>query len=393
MRALPTATIRRAAEARRDLTIRVRRDLHRIPELAFQEWETTRYVERFLRERGIPFEPLSRGTGGVAVVGEGERAVILRADLDGLPVHEAGTESVCSSTPGRMHACGHDAHTAMLLGALDALGSGEIPLGGRAVCVFQPAEEGPGGCEEVLREGLLDRHPARGAVALHVWPGLPTGTVGVAEGPVMASMDRFDITFRGSGGHGAHPHTSLDPVVMAAEAVLALQTLVSRNIDPLVPAVLTVGSVRAGTAPNIIPDTAEISGTVRAYDSEVRAKLLEGVRRVAAGVAATHGGEFQLDQTDGYPITRNDPEATRRLSEGLSSVLSPGAVRPADRTMGSEDMGFLLEKVPGCYVQLGASRDPREAAPLHSPRFRIDEDCLPVGVAVFLTAASVFTAQ
>ncbi len=392
MTGLPTASIRRAAEARRGLTVRIRRDLHRIPELAFQEWETTRYVERFLRERDVPFEPLARGTGGVAVVGRGEPAVILRADLDGLPVHEIGTESVCSSTPGRMHACGHDAHTAMLLAALDALRSGEVPVQGRVVCVFQPAEEGPGGCEEVLREGLLVRHPAGGAVALHVWPGLPTGTVGVAEGPVMASMDRFDLVFRGSGGHGAHPHTSLDPVVMAAEAVLALQTLVSRRIDPLVPAVLTVGTVRAGTAPNIIPDTAEISGTVRAYDAETRAELLEGVRRVATGVAATHGGAYDLDLAGGYPITRNDPQATRRLSRALTDVLPPGSVRPADRTMGSEDMGFLLEKVPGCYVQLGASRDPREAAPLHSPRFRIDEDCLPVGVAVFLTAACLFTA-
>jgi amidohydrolase len=379
--------IREASRARAGLAVRARRELHRIPELAFQEVATTRYVAAFLAERGIPFEPSPSGTGGVAVVGRGEPVVVLRADLDGLPVEEATGLPFRSQHPGRMHACGHDAHAAMLLAAADALASGEVPLPGRVACVFQPAEEGPGGCLRLLEEGLLERHPARLAFALHVWPGLPVGALGLSPGPVMASMDRLRMAFHGRGGHGAYPHACVDPIVMAAEGVLALQTVVSRRTDPLEPALLTVGAIQGGNAPNIIPDRVELLGTIRAYTQEVRETLLRGIREVGEGVALAHGGRFTCAVDEGYPVTRNDPGAAQLVGRALTQVLGADAVRPAAKTMGAEDMGFLLERVPGCYLQLGASADPPRAAPLHSPRFDLDEACLPVGVAALLAAA------
>lgn len=389
----PADAIRGSARAHAPLAVELRRRLHRVPELGFQEVETTRAVAEFLAGRGVAFEPSPGGTGGVAVVGAGEPVLILRADLDGLPVAEPEGCPFGSAHPGRMHACGHDAHAAVLAAAAAALAASEVPFRGRVVCLFQPAEEGGGGCLRMLDEGLLARHPARAAVALHAWPGLPTGTVGVREGAVMAGMDRVRLAFRGRGGHGAYPHACVDPVVMAAEAVLSLQTVVSRRVNPLEPALVTVGAIHGGTAGNVIPDEVALEGTLRYYDPAVREVLAAGIRGVAAGVAAAHGGAAEVWLDDGYPVTRNDPGVTRRLAAALAQVLGPGALRPAEPTMGSEDMSFLLDRVPGCYLQLGCSPDPAAAAPLHSPRFTLDEACLEVGVAAHLTAAWALTAE
>ncbi|WP_025324367.1 M20 metallopeptidase family protein [Deferrisoma camini] len=376
-----------AARARAELVVALRRALHRIPEPGFQEEKTTALVEAFLREREVGFERFAGGTGGAAVFGPDGPAVMLRADLDGLPVTEATGLAFASEHPGRMHACGHDAHAAILLAVADCLAAGEIRPKGRVVLVFQPAEEGGGGADRLLEEGLLDRYPVDAAVALHVWPGFPVGAVGVSPGPVMASMDRLRLVFEGQGGHGALPHLCVDPVVMAAEGILAFQSLVSRETDPMDPAVFTVGAVRGGTAENVIPDEVELLATLRAFDPGVRDHLLEGIERVGRGVASAHRGGFRMERGQGYPVTRNDPEVTRRVGRAAASVLGEGAVRPAHRTMGAEDMGFILDRVPGCYLQLGASADPTRAEPLHSPRFDLDERCLPVGVAVLLAAA------
>ena len=384
---IPVEEIRVAAEARRDLVVQLQQRLHRIPELSLEERETTRVIREFLAGRDVAFDPLGCDTGGLAVIGEGETCVILRADLDALPVTEADGQPHCSSNPGVMHACGHDAHAAMLLAAADALVSGEVRFSGRVVCLFQPAEERGGGCKRFLDQGLLQRYPARGAVALHVWPQLATGKVSLAPGPVMASMDSFQLVFQGRGGHGAYPHACIDPVVMAAEAVLALQTLVSRRVDPQRAALVTVGQVHGGTASNIIPDVVEVEGTLRAFEPEVRDILVQGVRSISEGVARTHGGSCRCTLTPGYPITRNDPGSTARLRAALEPLFGPGSVVGGEPTMGSEDMSFLLERVPGCYIRLGAAADPATAAPLHSPRFRVDENALPIGVATLLAAA------
>ena len=396
MQGLPETTIRAAREvaaARAGLAVRLRRDLHSIPEPAFGEHETTRYVQAFLQERGIPFHRFRRGTGGVAVVGRGDRAVLLRADLDALPVDEETDLPYRSRRPGFMHACGHDAHTAMLLAAADALAAGDVGLDGRVVLLFQPAEEGHGGAAAILDEGFLEAFPADAAVALHVWTGLPTGTVGISEGPIMASMDRLRLVFRGQGGHGAFPHACVDPVVMAAEGILSFQTLVSRKVDPIEPAVLTVGAVRGGSAANVIPESVELLATVRAFDPAVREEILNGIRRLGESIARGHGGAFSMDLEEHYPVTRNDPEATARVRDAAIALLGPEAVRPAHRTLGAEDMGIILDRIPGCYIQLGAAADPSRAEPLHSPRFELDENCLPVGVMLLLASAAALLAQ
>jgi amidohydrolase len=378
--------IRTAAASRRELVIELQRRLHRIPELAFQERETTRVIREFLDQRGVPFDTLGCDTGGAAVIGTGEPVVILRADLDALPVTEAHGGPHCSDHPGVMHACGHDAHAAMLLAVADALSAGEVPLRGRVMCLFQPAEERGGGCARYLEQGLLEKYPARAAVALHVWPQLPTGTVALSPGPVMAGMDTFRLEFLGRGGHGAYPHACIDPVVMAAEAVLALQTVVSRRIDPQQAAVVTVGRIQGGTASNIIPERVEVEGTLRAFSPEVRNALLGGIREVTEGVARAHRGECRCTVTPGYPVTANHPAATATLQAALEPLLGAGRVVESAPTMGSEDMSYLLERVPGCYLRLGAAADPVNAAPLHSPHFRVDENCLPLGVSVLLAA-------
>ncbi len=377
-----------AARDRADLVRDVRRDLHRIPELAFQEAQTTRYVEAFLEARGIAFERFPWGTGGVAVLGRGDGGVLLRADLDGLPLDEETRVPFRSRRPGCMHACGHDAHAAMLLAAADALAAGAVPLPGRAVLVFQPAEEGFGGARRMLDAGLLERHPVAAAVAVHVWPGLATGRVGIGSGPLLASMDRVRLVFSGRGGHGAFPHACVDPVVMAAEGVLALQTLVSRRVDPRSPAVLTVGAIRGGAAANVIPEEVELLATVRAFEGRVRDALLGGMERIGRGIAAAHGGGFGMELQEHYPVTAGDPGAAERLRAAVAAVLGEGVLAPPEPTLGAEDMGMILERVPGCFVQLGASPDPTRAEPLHSPRFDLDEECLPVGVAVLLAAAA-----
>jgi len=383
---LPLAAIRRAAEDRRALVTELQQQLHRIPELAFQERLTTSLVREFLAERDLPFDTLGCETGGVTVVGGGEPVVLLRADLDGLPVAEVDGGPHRSTHPGVMHACGHDAHAAMLLAVADALVAGAVPFTGRVVFLFQPAEERGAGCRQFLERGLLDRYPARAAVALHVWPQLETGRVALAAGPVMAGMDSFQLCFQGRGGHGAYPHLCCDPVVMAAEAVLALQTLVSRRVDPLEPAVVTVGRIQGGTASNIIPDHVEVEGTLRALTPQVREILLRGVREIAEGIARAHGGECRCTFPEGYPVTANHPGVTKVLRAALESLLGAGRVGVSEPSMGAEDMSFLLQRVPGCYLRLGTAADPTTAAPLHSPRFRLDENCLPVGVATLLAA-------
>ncbi len=237
-----------------------------------------------------------------------------------------------------------------------------------------------------LREGILENYPVVAAVALHVWPGLPTGMVGISDGPIMASMDRLRLTFRGKGGHGAFPHACVDPIVMAAEGILAFQSLVSRRTDPQEPAVLTVGAVRGGNAANVIPEEVELLATVRAFDPSVRNVILEGLKNLGEAVAKGHGGGFSMAVEEHYPVTRNDPTVSAHLREIACQVLGEHAVHPAHRTLGAEDMGLILSRVPGCYVQLGAAGDPARTEPLHSPRFTLDEGCLTVGIMLLLSA-------
>jgi amidohydrolase len=382
--------IREAAKTRAGLTDMLWQQLHRMPELAHQEERTTRFVRDFLAQRGIEFRTASSGTGGVARIGQGELSLMLRADLDGLPIAEQTGLSCQSTHPGMMHACGHDAHTAILLTVADALISGAIPFQGSVALLFQPAEEGPGGCRDMIEAGLLDEHPATNAVALHVWPGMKTGQVGLTPGTIMAAMDMVKLKFIGKGGHGAIPHQCIDPVVMAAQAVVALQTLVSRTIDPLQPALFSLGTIHGGDAANVIPDEVKLEGTIRSYDEGAREQLIAGIERICNSVAAAHGGSAEVVVERGYPPTTNDPEKTLKLRNGLAPVIGLDNLLESTRTMGAEDMSFLLDRVGGCYLQLGCAEDPASAPILHNPKFAPDRACFPVGVAAMLTAVSVF---
>jgi amidohydrolase len=316
--------------------------------------------------------------------------VLLRADIDGLPLEEETSLPFRSTHPGKMHACGHDAHAAILLTVADALAGGSVPFQGTAVLFFQPAEEGPGGCQAVLKTGLLERYPVRRAFALHVWPGLPVGSVGLSEGPVMAGMDHVRCLFKGRGGHGAYPQQCVSPLLLAAETLLRFGDAVPKGADLPDSGVLSFGRVQGGTAPNIIPETAEAEGTLRWLRPEVRHRIREAAVRIAAEVASQRGGSASLTITDGAPPTVNHPAAYGELRPELVALFGEGSVIPATPTMGAEDMSLILQKVPGCYLRLGAGSKECDGEPLHSPRFVPDEGCLVHGVAATLAAVIAF---
>ena len=386
-------TLLEAARAIAESVVADRRAIHRRPELAFQEHETSALVESRLRALGIP---LRTGVGGTGIVGliEGARpgrTVLLRADMDALPIQEESTAEYASANPGVMHACGHDAHTAILVGAARLLHERRAELTGRVKLMFQPAEEGGAGALRMIEDGLLEDPPVDAAFMLHVAHALPAGRVATAPGPVLAGANSFTITVEGRGGHASRPHTAVDPVVVAAHVVTALQTLVSREAPPEHAAVVTLGSLHAGTAANIIPDRAIIQGTIRAYDGDLMNLLARRLEQTAAGVAAamraSAGVEFHMH----YPPTVNDPAMAELLSGAGRSALGAEAVGVVQPVMAAEDFSFVLQRVPGAMLSLGV-RSPgwEEPRPVHTARFDVDESALPVGVACMASAALEF---
>jgi amidohydrolase len=369
-------------DAQRERLVELRRQLHRRPELGFEEHETAALVRGRLEALGLSPEVVA-GTGVVAVV-EGPRpgrTLLLRADLDGLPVQEENVHAYASEIPGRMHACGHDGHTAMLLFAAERLTAACARLAGRVVLCFQPAEEARGGAARVIAGGLLERFGVERCAGLHLWSELPTGAVAATPGPFMASGDIFRVTVHGRGGHAALPHAARDPLVAAAQMVVALQTVVAREVPPEEPAVLTVGTLQAGQAPNVIPDSAAFAGTTRAFSRAVQRQLEAAVRRVVAGVAAAAGVSAEVDWTEVALPVVNDAACAAAASEIVAAHPRLTAAPPGWRTMASEDMSYFLAARPGIFVFLGA-RNPAVGAsyPHHHPRFEIDEAALPLGV-------------
>jgi hippurate hydrolase len=304
--------------------------------------------------------------------------------MDALPIHEETGLPFASETDGKMHACGHDGHTSMLVGAAHALSQDHLRerLGGTVKFVFQPAEEGGGGGRVMVEEGVAD--DVRSIFALHLWPGLPFGTVATKAGPIMAAADAFDMTVRGSGGHGAMPHLATDAVSIAVHIVTALQTVVSREVNPVEPAVLTVGEIEAGFAFNIIPETARLGGTVRTFDADLRRRIPERMEELARGVAQGMRGDIELDYRFSYPVTRNDADAAR-LTLGVAEELFGGenTVELTHPSMGAEDFSFFLEKVPGAFIWLGVG----DVSGLHTPKFAFDEEILPQGSALLAALA------
>ncbi|MBV9232745.1 MAG: amidohydrolase [Candidatus Eremiobacteraeota bacterium] len=381
--------IERALE---DRVLHLRRTVHRHPELGFEEHETAALVERELDALGVEHRR-SAGTGVVATLrgADAGRNVALRADMDALPVQERTGLSFASRVPGKMHACGHDAHTAMLLGVAHVLAPRRAQLAGTVVLIFQPAEEGPGGALPMLQDGVLDDPKADAVAMLHVDSRLDVGTIGLTPGGISASTDELAIEIRGTGGHGAYPHTAVDAIPAAAALVLALQNIVAREIDPLASAVVTVGTIAGGYRNNVIADRVSLSGTLRAHDAEVRSELERRVRRVAAGAAATYGVEIDVEIVRGYPPVVNDEPLTRSFAEYLRGNSMLRIEQPAP-TMGGEDFAYFAQHAPGVLIRLGVRSDQAESFhPGHSPLFRIDEAALKYGVETLVLFALAAT--
>ena len=380
-------------------TVAIRRDLHAHPELAFEEKRTAEIVAARLRALGLD---VHTGIGGTGVVGLLAGAhpgptIMLRADMDALPMPEENDVPYVSRNAGVTHACGHDAHVAMLLGAATILRARADELHGRIAFVFQPAEEGGGGARAMLDDGLIARFAIERAYGLHVVNTAgdalaPSGVFGLRPGPIMAAVDSFDLVVEGRGGHGAMPHRSVDPVVVAADVVGALQRVVSREIDPVEPAVVTVGAINGGTTYNVIPPRVALKGTVRTFTEATRDTMEARVQRIAEHTCAAANATCSLQWHPSYPVTVNDPAEAAFVTATLAAEFGPERVVETAPVMGSEDFSYFGQAVPACFYFLGAG-DAAHQFPNHHPAFDIDENAMKAGIAAHVAIALAATSS
>jgi amidohydrolase len=363
-----------------------RRDFHRHPEVESEERRTSKVVREYLEGLGLPVRSAA-GTGLTAVL-EGQpggRTVALRADMDALPLTEEGDKEYISQNPGAAHACGHDGHMAILMGTAEILCRWKDRFRGRVVFIFQPAEEKPpGGAKPMIEAGALEGVDA--AFGLHLWKDLPTGCVGVVKGPMMANSDSFAIVVRGRGGHGSMPQATIDPILAASHIVVNVQSIVSRNVDPLKPCVVSFGMVKGGTTFNIIPGEVTLIGTVRSFHPEVQKVAEKRLGEIAAETCRAFGASCVLNYEKGYPALVNHPEMVDLVLEVTRRTLGEDRIRPFEPIMGGEDFAYYLQKVPGAFFFLGAGDG--QLYPHHHPAFDIDERALPQGV-LLLTAVAL----
>jgi amidohydrolase len=370
-----------------------RRRLHRIPELAFEEFKTADAIRAELDALDIQYTAgvTDAPTATIAVVGDASKpCVALRADIDALPIEERTGVEYCSTHPGRMHACGHDGHTATLMGVASILSQTAAKLPVCVKLIWQPAEEGGGGAERLVAAGALDGRigPKVDAIfGLHGWPGLPVGTVATKGGALLASTDNFTATFIGKGCHGAYPHLGVDPIVAACDAVINLQQFVSREVDPTEACVVTVGRMNAGTAINVIPDTATIEATVRTLTPQLRKRAAEALERRVRAIAQANGCRLDFTWNEGYPSTVNDPKMADYVADIARKLLGPDRFVPVARaSMGAEDFSYYLQKVPGCFFLVGVEPvNCKEPYPtLHSDCYDFTDAALETGITMFL---------
>ncbi|OQY44663.1 MAG: peptidase M20 [Desulfobacteraceae bacterium 4572_87] len=369
------------------LISKLRRDLHRVPETACTEEKTSRYVAAYLKNLGLE---VKTGIARYGVVGLLEgcasgKTLMIRADMDALEITEETGLDFASAHQGLMHACGHDAHMSMALVAATILSQMKDQLKGAIKFLFQPAEEGPGGAEAMIHEGVMENPHVDYAVGCHVWPGISEGTIGVKTGPLMAAMDRFDLKIMGKGGHGAMPHQCVDALEAGCQVVGALQRMVSRQMDPVTPAVVTVGSFHAGNAFNVIPGEAEMSGATRTFDRVVWQGLPQRMERIVRGVCDSMCASYELDYVHGYPPLINDADVSRMVRECAEAVVGKENVLKPEPTMGGEDMALFLERAKGCFFFLGVGRE--GSAPLHNAQFDFSEQPLSLGVETYCRIA------
>ncbi len=374
-----------------DRVVSQRRDFHQHPELAFEEVRTSGKVVEWCRELGLGMR-MGVGKTGVIATLKGSRpgkTIALRADMDALPIQEASGHEFQSSIAGRMHACGHDAHTAMLLGVATVLR--EVEFAGEVRFLFQPAEEGMGGALPMIEGGALEGVDL--ILGQHMAPFQPTGTIAVTYGPAMAATDFFTLKIYGRGGHGAYPHLSVDAIPIAAQVITALQTIVSRTVDPLQAAVLSIGTIHGGFRSNVIAPEVELTGTVRTFDDALRHAMPERIERIARMVSEAHGGSHKLDYTLNYPPVINHPDGAALVERVAAEVVGAANVQRIAPSMGGEDFAYYLERVPGCFYWLGCRPTGVTEAPnLHSPHFDLDERSLLTGMHVMARAALSFLA-
>ena len=373
----------------------VRQDIHAHPELRYEEFRTADLVAAKLSEWGIP---VHRGMGQTGVVGilkrgNSSRALGLRADMDALPVQEVNTFAHASKHPGRIHACGHDGHTAMLLGAAQHLAlHGEFD--GTVYLIFQPAEEGGAGARAMIEDGLFEQFPMEAVFGMHNWPGYPQGSMAVSAGPVMASSNEFNITVRGKGGHAALPHTTIDPMPVACQLVLALQTIVSRNVKPIDPAVLSVTMIHGGTASNVVPNQVSIEGTVRTFTVDVLDLMEQRMRELTEQLPAAFGCSGELSFKRNYPPTINAEAEAEFARAVMQDVVGEANTLVQEQVMGAEDFAFMLQAKPGAYLFIGngdgAHREHGHGAgpcELHNASYDFNDELLPVGAAYWVALA------
>jgi amidohydrolase len=372
----------------------IRRDIHANPELCFQENRTADLVDAKLTEWGIP---IHRGMGTTGVVGtivgktnKSGKAIGLRADMDALPMQEFNTFAHASKNAGKMHACGHDGHTAMLLGAAQHLAKTR-DFDGTVYVIFQPAEEGGGGAREMIKDGLFTKFPVEAVFGMHNWPGGKVGTFAVSPGPVMASSSEFTITVKGKGSHAALPYESIDPIPAAAAMVTAFQTIISRNKKPIEPGVISVTMIHAGSATNVIPDSCELQGTVRTFTMEVLDMIERRMREVANNTAAAYGATCEFEFARNYPPTINSQAEADFCRSVIVSLVGADSVLPQEPTMGAEDFSYMLQAKPGAYVFISNGEGDHRAmghgagpCMLHNPSYDFNDEVIPLGVSYWV---------
>ena len=380
----------------------VRRDIHAHPELCFKEERTAEIIAQKLTEWAIP---VLRGMGGTGVVGvirngNSDRAIGLRADMDALPVQELNNFAHASKHAGKMHACGHDGHVAMLLGAAHYL-SKNRNFDGTVYLIFQPAEEGGGGARRMMDDGLFRKCPMEAVFGMHNWPGVPVGTFGVVSGPMMASSNEFEVTVKGKGAHAAQPHKGIDPIMIAVQIAQGWQSIVSRNKNPIDAGVLSITQIHAGSATNVIPDEAKLIGTVRTFTTEVLDLMERRMRTIAEHTAAAFEASVDFEFTRNYPPLINHAKETAFAIEVMRSVVGESnVITSGEPTMGAEDFAFMLQEKPGCYVFIGNGEGAhREAGHglgpcnLHNPCYDFNDELLPIGATYWVRLTESYLAQ
>ena len=364
----------------KDLVVKMRRDLHLIPETAYTEKKTADYVTRYLKTLDLEVHTgiAQYGVVGVLDTGRPGKTLLVRSDMDALPITEETGLDFASTHAGAMHACGHDGHMSMVLGAATVLCSIKDQLNGTIKFLFQPAEEGPGGAKPMIEQGVMENPTVDYAIGCHMWPHIAEGTIGVKAGPLMAAMDRFDLRIIGKGGHGAMPHLCVDALEVGTQVVNALQRIVSRQMNPLQPSVVTVGGFHSGTAFNVIPDEAEIFGTTRTFDRDIWNTWPERLDNIIGGVCQSMGATYELTYSQGYPPLINDADMAQVVAAAAAQAVGEENVMAPESTLGGEDMAFFLEKSKGCFFFLGVGRE--GGASIHTSRFDFNEDVLLVGI-------------